>query len=360
MDANDRRRRATEEASYWWSRAGLRAPAELSAAERRQYAQWLRESPLHVAEMLHLAHVHDALERFRLWDDVSTGATSADDPADDKVVALRSTRPRLDSPRVRTARSRWFAAALAAGLCAMLIGAAWLWSDRGEVYATDRAERREVMLEDGSVIRLEPQSVVRVSFRERERRLYLENGRALFQVAKDADRPFIVEAERATVRAVGTAFGVERNREGVVVTVAEGKVAVRATRETDGGPQSGPPQPAVGTARPEVVFLTAGKQVVVQRSGDAEPVRDVDTSRALAWSEGRLVFDGVPLREVAEQFNRYNRTQLLIEGEALSRRPVNGVFEASDPETLVAFISAGAQVSVTHPDRLHIVISSSR
>ena len=356
MDANERRRRATDEASYWWNRVGLGARAELSAAERRQYAQWLRESPLHVAEMLHLARVHDALGRFRLWDDVSTEATTADD----KVVALRPTQTRSGAPPRRAVRSRWLAAALAAGLCALLVGGAWLWSDRGEVYATDRAERREIMLEDGSVVRLEPQSIVRVDFRERERRLYLESGRALFQVAKDADRPFVVEADQATVRAVGTAFGVERNKEGVVVTVAEGKVAVRAAREEGDAPQAGSPQSAAGTARPGVVFLTAGKQVVVQRSGDAEPVRDVDTSRALAWSEGRLVFDGVPLREVAEQFNRYNRTQLLIEGEALSRRPVNGVFEASDPETLVAFISAGAQVSVTHPDRLHIVISSSR
>jgi transmembrane sensor len=362
MEANERRKLATEEASRWWIRLDARSSPSMSADELRQFTEWLRESPLHVSAMLHIAHVHDALGRFRLWSEVATAGPDADD----NVVPLRAQSPREEAPPAR--RSTWLPAALAAGLCAFVAGSAWLWLGRGDVIVTDRAERREVMLSDGSVVRLEPESMVRAEMGEHERSITLVRGRALFHVSKDAARPFIVEANHTVVRAIGTAFGVEHNKREVIVTVAEGEVAVRpATPETpllanamqDETPQPTTPEHGAGpSVRTGEVRLTAGKQVVVQPSGGAEPVREVDTARALAWSEGRLVFDGVPLREVAEEFNRYNHIQLRIEGDDLAQRPVRGVFQASDPETLIAFIGAGAHVSVTHQDRENIVIAA--
>src|SRR5215468_2865047 len=76
MDANERRERATAEASFWWHQLATRMPAHVSDPDRRQFTQWLRESPLHVAEMLHIAHVHDALERFKLWDEIAADDTA--------------------------------------------------------------------------------------------------------------------------------------------------------------------------------------------------------------------------------------------------------------------------------------------
>lgn len=363
MEANERRNLATEEAGRWWIRMDARSSAGMSGEELRQFTEWLRESPLHVAAMLHVAHVHDALGRFKLWSEIATEGANEDD----NVVPLRAASA-LGEPRPRPrARPAWMAAALAAGLCALAVGTTWLWLGRGEMIMTDRAERREVMLSDGSVVRLEPESMVRASMGEQERNITLVRGRALFHVSKDPDRPFIVEANHTVVRAIGTAFGVEHKKEEVIVTVAEGEVAVRpatpeaaipAEAERDDTPEFPPARDEGGSVRVGEVLLTAGKQVVVQPSGSARPVREVDTARALAWSEGRLVFDGVPLREVAEEFNRYNHIQLHIEGDDLSRRPVRGVFQASDPETLIAFIRTGARVSVTYPDRQHIVVAS--
>jgi transmembrane sensor len=366
MEANERRELATEEASRWWMKMDARSSASMSAEEVRQFTQWLRESPLHVSAMLHVAHVHDALGRFKLWSEIA--ADDADEA--DNVVQLHERAPREEAAPSPRRRAAWAPAALAAGLCALAIGSAWLWLGRGEVIVTDRAERREVMLSDGSVVRLEPESMVRAAMGERERSITLVRGRALFHVSKDADRPFTVEANDTIVRAIGTAFGVEHNAGEVIVTVAEGEVAVRpATAEAPALPDVLPdPAPTASSSARDAgasigageVRLTAGKQVVVQSSGSAEPVREVDTERALAWSEGRLVFDGVPLGRVAEEFNRYNHVQLRIDGDDLAQRPVRGVFQASDPETLIAFISAGARVNVTYPDRQHIVVASSQ
>jgi transmembrane sensor len=208
---------------------------------------------------------------------------------------------------------------------------------RGQTLSTEVAERREVMLEDGSTVRLEPDTTLRVKMDAQERRIWVESGRALFHVAKDQRRPFRVAVDGTHIRALGTTFGVEHRNASVVVTVSEGKVGV----QQPGGAQGGTPAPA------REVLLTAGQQLVTRNSGAATSVQQVDTARALAWSEGRLVFDATPLSEVVSEFNRYNHVKLQVADRELGRRPVSGVFQASDPQTLIAFIRAGARVHVT-------------
>jgi transmembrane sensor len=156
------------------------------------------------------------------------------------------------------------------------------------------------------------------------------------------------------VRAVGTAFGVENNRRGVIVTVAEGKVAVARTRDDGGAPGQQPSMPAD-------VLLTAGQQITVKDSGAVETVRAVDTTRALAWAEGQLVFENETLAHVVTEFNRYNRTQLRISDNQLASRRVSGVFEATDTETLLAFIQqGGGEISITQTDDGIVIGSSGR
>lgn len=338
MDANERRERATAEASFWWHQLATRMPAHVSEPDRQQFTQWLRESPLHVAEMLHIAHVHDAMGRFKLWDEIAAG----DSPDAGNVIPFE---PASSAARTRVPQKRkTLAWGMAAAVALVAVAASW-WAlqPNGQIVAADRAERREVMLNDGSVVKLEPETRLRVSIEDRERRITLERGRALFQVAKDPTRPFLVEVDNTLVRAVGTAFGVERKDKSIIVTVAEGKVAVVQKAE---------PAQAV-----QEDLLTAGKQLTVERSGTAETVRDVDTARALAWTQGRLVFDSAPLAEVVREFNRYNHAQLRVDDPELAQRPISGVFQASDLETLIAFIRAGAHVRVSGENDQEMLIT---
>jgi transmembrane sensor len=246
---------------------------------------------------------------------------------------------------------------------------------RGQVIETERGERREVVLSDGSVLQVDPETRLRVKYADAVRQVFLERGRALFHVAKNAHRPFLVQADGTTVRAVGTAFGVEQQTHGIVVTVAEGKVAV-----------FGPPQPLGDGARTEVsglsksgglphqhsvlstqssalsptLFLTADQQVTVPSRGVAEPVRAVDSHRALAWAEGRLIFQNDELGKVIAEFNRYNRVQLTVADDALAAKPVSGVFNASDPEAFIAFLQSVTVVEIVRDGDRSITIGTAR
>jgi len=229
----------------------------------------------------------------------------------------------------------------------------WLLSSDGQSFQTERAERREIVLRDGSVVQLDPETRMLFKLEAHERDVTLLEGRALFHVAQDALRPFRVKADQTFVQAVGTAFGVEKRDRRVVVTVAEGKVAVTSEAHPSGS-AGGTLSVSETNAR---ITLVAGQQVTVPQSGKAAPVRAVDAGRALAWAQGRLVFENETLANVVAEFNRYNPVQLSISDPELASRRVNGVFAATDVETLLAFIQAGNHVRILHAGVQRLVIA---
>jgi transmembrane sensor len=335
---------------------------ELPKTEREQFVDWLRESQLHVAEMLRVAKVHDALEQSKSWHQISTDGP---DEENENVVALTAAPTagqRLGAP---SRQSRVWAGLVAAGLAAVAL-AGWMLHVRAQLIETERGERREVALSDGSVLQVDPETRIRLAFEPKLRRVILERGRALFRVAKNPDRPFLVEADGTTVRAVGTAFGVERQEGGVIVTVAEGKVGVYSTEASPNGDAQLPRRNAQDAtnragvttsassglkspARTEI-FLTAGEQVKME-PGSAEPVRVVDSDRELAWAKGRLVFDNQTVADAVTEFNRYNRIQLKAADRKLGSRLVSGVFDASDPESFIAFLQTVTSVQIKRTER---------
>lgn len=390
MTTTDRHSRETREAARWWARLGTRSSREISQAERAEYARWLRESPLHIAEILHVARVHDALERFKHWEQIQPGPISESEniveleAAVDHVAKAKDTTWEITRDWRRRNRLAAFGAAAAT---AVVLVAVVLSGVLAPTIATERAERREVVLSDGSIVQLDPETLLRVRLSSNERRVTLSRGRALFEVAKDPNRPFLVVANDSVIRAVGTVFGVEHQHGSVVVTVSEGKVAVlsapaapskAANNSVQSSVSSKPAQAASDTGagvtaaareRNDVaradrgqslerfVYLAAGEQLMIDGSEITAP-HVVDTERALAWVEGRLVFESTPLGEVIEQFNRYNQIQLRLNGAELARRPISGVFEASDVETLIAFVRAGASVNVSRKSSGEILISA--
>src|SRR5688572_27841301 len=98
MDASERRTRASADAAEWWLRLQSN---DLGRAEREQYVTWLRESALHVAEMLRIARVHNALERFDRWTNIRTdGAT------DEKILEFPGD-PSEPSPNIAALPKEW-------------------------------------------------------------------------------------------------------------------------------------------------------------------------------------------------------------------------------------------------------------
>ncbi len=268
----------------------------------------------------------------------------------DRARALRSGAVVLDQDMpVRapsTSRRDLFwgvaAAASVAGI-AVLGGTALLQPRR---LSTAKGEVRRVPLPDGSSVTLNTASIIRVAYSDRARNIELVQGEALFDVAKDRTRPFVVRAGEMEVKAVGTSFTVHRQQDGAVrVLVREGVVEVR----------HGPAAPTVRVAANVMAVAptpTAAQGAPVVKTVAVGPS---DVARGIAWRDGLLSFDGDTLQNAALQFERYSDKRIVIDDPGLAHSTITGLFSANDPEGFAkaAAVSFGSRVTV-QGDEVHL------
>ncbi len=210
-----------EQAAEWLLRWHC---GDLSIAERFEYLTWLKTSPVHIAETLRMCRLYSWLEATKL----KLFVTNEDSFSN--VVELPPLRDRAASGTSGAGwQSLWkvriAAGAAAIGLSAMLaLGTKIVWFDH--TMRTQASEWRSIPLADGSSVSAAPYTRIHHDIGDEERLITLGQGSAVFRVAKDPSRPFLVDAGIAVIRATGTEFGVERQGDRVHVTVSEGSVTV--------------------------------------------------------------------------------------------------------------------------------------
>lgn len=249
----------------------------------------------------------------------------------DRLAALKTPLPERRQARFWN----WPAAtAIAASLVLLLAGAAWFSfrqaSPAGQDYATGVGERQAVRLADGTQIELNTNTRLHAEVTETGRTVTLETGEAYFDVVHDANRPFTVNAGTRRIIDLGTKFSVFRNGDDVRVLVTEGRVRV----EQVGQPLAAP------------LVAQAGREVISKGSETLSAAKpDGDISNDLSWRRGVLVFNQQTLAEVAEQFNRYNRRHIEVEGSARKIR-IGGSFKADNLDVFVTLLHRGFGLSV--------------
>ncbi len=269
----------------------------------------------------------------RMQDLAQLMRSMGDDPQARRVLR----RPRIDLAARRRALAAAFTA-IAATLVVVAVSPSIL--ARPDVYETRRGETRRVLLEDGSVITLNVNSRLRARMEGSERRLWLDQGQARFEVAHDAKRPFRVFAGDQEVRALGTVFDVRRQGGGLNVVLEQGVVALYAADEAR-------PVSASDTPRPEIV-LRPGQLAVETTTGMT--VTAIDPAVTGAWRFGRMVFDNRPLGEAVAEINRYNARAIVIDDPQIAALKISGVFGTGDPEAFVQTVQTILPVEIAAQD----------
>jgi transmembrane sensor len=336
------------EAAEWL--ATLEEPC--SDEQRRAFAAWLKRSNLHVEEFLRLSTLVHQVKRHANWREVNIDALVAQTQCSANVVPLREDRV--------AARSRRFGSwpALAAAACVLVV-AAWglatflpaAVNSGTTLYSTAIGEQRSIALADGSVVELNTQSAVRTRFTATERAVELVNGEAIFRVAKDPQRPFMVISGAARIVAVGTAFNVNARSGGAVVTVLEGRVRVSNRAELTSA--------AEVLAEPEELEVARGEQATIVPSQPISRLALLETETVTSWTQRRLVFEDEPLSSVVAEFARYYDAKIIrIADAALGARRITGVFDAGDPGALVQFLENYSDVEIRSDERGWIIAST--
>jgi transmembrane sensor len=272
---------------------------EPEGADDQKLVAWLTESPRNVAEYMRMNALWEAL-------------------ADPNLETGNAQRP---------SRNRhWWVAAAAAMVLAVSV--AWWLNARPHVHSTAVGEVTSFALADRSVVFLNAASRIAVDYSDTQRRIVLHAGEAVFDVAPDRERPFIVVSGSTRVTALGTTFAVARRTDQTTVTLIEGRVVVRA-READR----------------DTVALSPGQSLTADSAGTTK-MATVDPQQVAPWRLRKLIFESEPLREVAAAFNRFNRTSIAIDDPALRELRISGVFAANDPESLLAYLRTLDRVAV--------------
>jgi len=300
-----------EAAAYWRVRHDR---SDMTGQENAAFERWLAKTPAHRAAWQATNELWD------LFDDVE----------DPHLEAMRATaRGAEREPRF------WFrpmAAAIALfAVSAGLVGVARFGSSsQGETerpglasrYETQRGERATATLTDGTLVSLDSDTAMIVTFGRTGRNVKLSRGQALFEVAKDKSRPFVVRSGTSSVTALGTVFDVNVSPAAVRVVLVEGSVAVHAK---------------VGVRSPAVI-LTPGQELVASSNGDVR-VTITDADAALLWRRGLIEFNDTTLAKAVEQLNRTSARSLRLGDPSIGRLRLSGIYRTGSPESFVTSIA---------------------
>ncbi|MCQ8116588.1 FecR family protein [Methylomonas rosea] len=243
---------------------------------------------------------------------------------------LRSLKGRVTTRTRRRSRSLSVAVACCALLAltlTMLYPPAFWRAD----YLTGKGEQRTITLADGSRVMLNTATALAIHFDDNVRRVELLSGEAFFDVAKNAQRPFVVSSAGSEVRAIGTAFSVQRQSAQTQVELVEGIVEILdAQRHRE--------------------RLTAGQSALIGVNNIALQAVSRPESMAL-WREGYLQFDGLPLHQAVAQINQYRPGRVVLLNTALADKRISGLFRLDALDQALASLKAAVPelqiVSVT-------------
>ena len=293
-------------AADWVARRDL---GTLSAVEEAEFQAWLSADARHLGAYGRAEAVLGRLERLN--------ATALDSASLEGAEQPKWNRRRL----VLTG-------GVAASIAAALGIAQYLRKTiPDQAYSTAMGEVRKVVLADRSVVTLNTDTKIKVRFTEELREISLLQGEALFDVAKNKKRPFIVSAGDTQIRAVGTSFTVSMLPEKPVeVLVKEGVVELRRAGDTAAIPvrASANIQATAPIDAPIVTVALPEEKLV----------------RNLAWQGGQIALDNQSLEDAASEFARYSKVRIVVD-PAVSEKTITGLFAANDP---VGFAKAAAGV----------------
>ena len=250
-------------------------------------------------------------------------------PLIEDLLVPNSFRSAVDHWSRRSRRSgllKGLAAAAAAVLIVVLTGRGASYSTietqsafgTGEI-VTGKSESSTVRLGDGTVVRLAPESRLRLIGETGRREVWLE-GRAYFAVARDESRPFRLRTHAGDAMVLGTRFDIAANEEDLRVIVVEGSVRLGRQGETVDieASQMGRVGPSLSPVREEI---------------DDEYIR-----RELRWVGNFIAFENTPLDRAARELSAHYGVPVEVLDSTLARETVWGIFAEESLEEVVAVI----------------------
>ena len=192
--------------------------------------------------------------------------------------------------------------------------------------AVESGAHNALTLSDGTRIRLDAGSSLQYPAEfSGDKRTVLLSGEGYFEVASNADKPFIIYANQAVVKVLGTKFNVRawQPEQRVTVAVAEGKVSLGAEGKTQGA-----------------VEIIKGQLSTLPQNGPPAAPHPVDIDKHLGWMQHEAFFENAPLHEILYQLERWYKVQFILEDTSIAAEQLTLQIQAQSLEDVLELIAA--------------------
>lgn len=230
-------------------------------------------------------------------------------------------------------------------LIPLLLFSAWsLFKDRSDSKTSVVARqeitspsgvRTKIDLPDGTMVWLNAGSTLKfpIQFVGKERDVEL-NGEAFFEVAKNKEKPFIVSANKARVKVLGTSFNFMSYQEdnSIEVVLKEGKVLFESE---------------YGKNKEQQVMEANSRLVADKQTGKIE-VSEVHVNKYIAWHENKLVFDESPISELAQKLERWYGVEVVVDDEKLHNYRFTTTFENESLHQVLELLELSSPINIRY------------
>jgi transmembrane sensor len=200
-----------------------------------------------------------------------------------------------------------------------------------QVQTTAVAQIVKRKLDDGSVVTANANSALEIVYYRHQRLVKLTRGEAIFEVTRDAERPFVVETQQAKVTVLGTRFAVNQLSKKVRISVDHGRVQV------------------AGAHGQENTLILKDGEVAEVSQGSSVPARvNRNAADSFSFTSGRIVFDRADMFEVSETLSRYRKQPVTAVFFGDRTPQVNAVLKVSELEDFVQTLPRSVPVTLKH------------
>lgn len=278
-------------------------------ADHAAFLRWRDADPRHHAAFTELQ---------ALWHDLA--------PLEPAFAPKGTTTPRSPTkarPRMWRRPALAFVSACVLAVLIMLVPPDFLADHRTAI-----GQRISVTLSDGSRVQLNSDTALDLDFSATRRRVILRRGEALFEVRKDAARPFQVQAAGGTTTAIGTVFAVRDTAHKIQVAVTEGRVRV-------------------GTGQTQDIEVTSGQGAQYRPGTPPSLLPDLDVNGQTAWTRGYLSLRDLPLEAALAEIERYRPGRIVLWPPEGAGTPVSARIALDELDDGIDALAATQGLSVT-------------
>lgn len=188
---------------------------------------------------------------------------------------------------------------------------------------TSNKELRDIVLPDGSKVILDAKTKLDIKYYSDKREVNISEGKALFEVSSNPNKPFIVNADMIKVEVLGTNFEVKNEKDKIAVDVISGKVKVEQNKNNE---------------FKQLAILTQGKHISFDKQSSKTVLKDIDIKNIASWKDGVLFFQDYSLQKAIDEFKKYKDIDIVIQKD-IQKYSISGSFGIDDIDKFIFALS---------------------